>query len=576
MHIKTLRILKNGIDGEEINRIDFKIGLNIIADKSVNLDKANAVGKTTVLKLIDICLGEDVKKVFTDTENSKNINEEVKAFLLDNQVVIELTLTEDLDNPSGQDIIIERNFDTEKNKIRRINATPITSAEDFRRNRLPQAVFGIELGKPSFRQLIAHSIRYKNERIENCLKYLGIPSGENKRYEALYLYMFLGKRAETLLNPTVTESGKEMKASEALLGSFLEGQSLEQLSSELTIVKNRISKMEEKKKLFAIDDNYEQEINILHLLNEELLKGQQIVESLRHRKQLLTTTIEDLENSKFTDEQEKLKLLYQEYLSLEVFSEAPKKFETLVSYHNDMNKNRIRFLEEEIPKLDARLNSEESSVKQILAEIREIESKFKATVTFEEFERLTININGEYESKGELEGRISKAEKIKGEINSLHESLKQEELYKEQTKKEINDVIEDFNINFFSKISRELYDEDYYIVLEKREDKNKVPFYSFEAKNRAFSSGDKQGESLCFDIAYSIFAQKNNIPHLKFIANDKKELLDLNKIGEAKKIAEENNIQLIFSLLSDKLASMPSLVNDIRLELSEKEKLFRF
>ena len=58
----------------------------------------NNVGKTTVLKLIDYCLGASAKGIYSDPENPRNEYKLVKDFLVEHQVLISLILKEDMGN----------------------------------------------------------------------------------------------------------------------------------------------------------------------------------------------------------------------------------------------------------------------------------------------------------------------------------------------------------------------------------------------------------------------------------------------------------------------------------------------
>jgi len=87
MFLKNLRIYKRGNESAPIRDIDFKIGLNIVSDNKDDQD-GNDIGKTTVLKAIDFCLGEDLKEIYTDPENKKNVNQEVEKFLEANHIIV--------------------------------------------------------------------------------------------------------------------------------------------------------------------------------------------------------------------------------------------------------------------------------------------------------------------------------------------------------------------------------------------------------------------------------------------------------------------------------------------------------
>lgn len=59
-----------------IRDIEFKTGLNLIIDDTPIGDTkstGNNVGKTTVLKLVDFCLGAKSNIIYTDTENKKEV-----------------------------------------------------------------------------------------------------------------------------------------------------------------------------------------------------------------------------------------------------------------------------------------------------------------------------------------------------------------------------------------------------------------------------------------------------------------------------------------------------------------------
>lgn len=56
------------------------------------------------------------------------------------------------------------------------------------------------------------------------------------------------------------------------------------------------------------------------------------------------------------------------------------------------------------------------------------------------------------------------------------------------------------------------------------------------------SSGKKQGEILCFDLAYILFADEENILCLHFLLNDKKELMHDNQLCKVAEFVRDKNI----------------------------------
>ncbi|EBU1340010.1 TPA: DUF2326 domain-containing protein, partial [Escherichia coli] len=101
--------------------------------------------------------------------------------------------------------------------------------------------------------------------------------------------------------------------------------------------------------------------------------------------------------------------------------------------------------------------------------------------------------------------------------------------------------------------------------------------YKFSSFNTNFSSGKKQGEIVCFDIAYILFADEENIPCFHFLLNDKKELMHGNQLVRIANLVEryKSQIQYVASILKDKLPKELSDEKNFIVKLSQENKLFR-
>ena len=119
MFFKSLLITSG--DEKLIRDIRFHNGINLIVDDTPTEDgkaTGNNVGKTTVLKLIDFCLGAEAKGIYSDQENKGNEYKIVKDFLIENKVRISLVLKDDILQAESREVLIERNFLSRKNKFR--------------------------------------------------------------------------------------------------------------------------------------------------------------------------------------------------------------------------------------------------------------------------------------------------------------------------------------------------------------------------------------------------------------------------------------------------------------------------
>ncbi|MFL0152729.1 DUF2326 domain-containing protein, partial [Tenacibaculum maritimum] len=166
MFLKSLTISKEALI---IREIEFRKGINLIIDESQGQITGNSVGKTTVLKLIDFCLGADKKNIWIEPENPKEVYQLVKDYLIEKKILITLVLSKDLDDEDSDEIVIQRNFLSSKSKIiRKINGVQLI--EDEFEPELSKLIFPEHTSsKPTFRQIISHNIRYKDLNISNTL-----------------------------------------------------------------------------------------------------------------------------------------------------------------------------------------------------------------------------------------------------------------------------------------------------------------------------------------------------------------------------------------------------------------------
>ena len=90
MRLKKL-VVKSSIDNEIIREIKFnKYGLSLIVDETNNKVSGSNIGKTTAVKIIDLCLGANsVSSIYKEKDTGEN--HIVKEFLESNKVNAELT-----------------------------------------------------------------------------------------------------------------------------------------------------------------------------------------------------------------------------------------------------------------------------------------------------------------------------------------------------------------------------------------------------------------------------------------------------------------------------------------------------
>ncbi|WP_255256835.1 MULTISPECIES: DUF2326 domain-containing protein [Bacillus cereus group] len=569
MFIKYLKIEDvNGI----VREMNFHKGINLIVDETVsvtNKETGNNVGKTTVLKLIDFCLGADPKIIYIDDENKKEI-ETVKNYLVDSQVLVTLILKQDLDIDTSNEILIERNFQNRTKKVMKINGENLTknNGKDFE-NELDRLIIGErQTNKPTFREIIAHSIRYNDDRINKTLKVLSVYTSL-AQYETLYLYLFgisIEDRSK-ILKKISTE--KEFKK------RIEKNQSKNELELSLALINDTISRLERKKNTLNINHNYEKDLINLNNTKYQISNISSQITELSLRKEIIIEAEEELKANKSDIDLQQLKRIYNQ--ASENMLEIQKTFEELVNYHNKMLVEKIRFITQDIPGIESEIATLNSSLKGLLSKEKELATKIAKSDTFKDLENIITELNENYRRKGEIDNSISQIDDVDNKVAILEEELHaiDQGVFSEKFKERIKEQLVKFN-KIFSKVSDDLYGEKYGISFDIKVDKKTgKSIYIFDSFNANSSSGKKQGEILCFDLAYILFADNEDIPVLHFILNDKKELMHGNQLIKVKDFIKDKNVQLIFSILEDKLPIELNNEKNIIIRLSQKEKLFK-
>jgi len=180
MFLKELKIEnKLGV----IREISFHKGLNLIVDDTIENSKqttGNNVGKTTVLRLVDFCLGSSGKNIYQDSEFKEQENNTVKDFLIDTEVLITLNIVDDLDFVS-ESILIKKNFLKYTKKIQEINGKTIINDKEFDL-KLKELIFNTDVEKPTFKQIVSKNIRDEKNKLTNIVKVLN-PYTKIEEYE---------------------------------------------------------------------------------------------------------------------------------------------------------------------------------------------------------------------------------------------------------------------------------------------------------------------------------------------------------------------------------------------------------
>lgn len=567
--MKSLQISR--MDGTIIRDIQFCLGLNLIVDETPVIsgkETGNNVGKTTVLKLIDFSLGASAKKIYSDHENRRNEYRVVKDFLIGQKVVVSLVLKDNLLREKSSEVLIERNFLARKEKIQRINGN--NKNDDEFEEALTSLLFPGHYGKkPTFRQIIAHNIRYSDLSVNNTLKNLDRYTRDDE-YETLYLFLFgcdfeQGDIKQDLRSQIdVEEKFKKRLESEQTKSAY---------ETALSLLQTEIEDLERRKALFNLNPNFESDMDKLNHIKYQINVASSKISSLELRKNLILEAETEIKAGSSNIDLQQLHKIYQQATSL--VDGIHKSFEDLCIFHNRMVESKIRFIAQDLPIINAQIDDLRDQLNRILTEERQLSAAITQQDSFEILESLIADLNAKYHKKGEYENTLHQLNDVEMKLVDLNKKLAaiDNELFSDEFALKIKEQVNKFN-RHFSSVSQELYGEQYALKLDKKEVRGRR-LYEFTAFNTNFSSGKKQGEISCFDIAYTLFADEENIPCMHFLLNDKKELMHGNQLVKIGNLVNSKGIQFVASILEDKLPIELNKSNYIILKLSQKDKLFR-
>jgi uncharacterized protein YydD (DUF2326 family) len=520
------------------------------------------------LKLVDFCLGAKAKEIYTDHENKKHEYKLVKDYLVDNRVLISLILKENLSQEESHEVLIERNFQLRKEKIQRIAGENKT--DELFEEALTDLLFPGHYGsKPTFRQIIAHNIRYKDLSINNTLKNLNSFARDDE-YETLYLFLF-GCNFEQ--GNTKQELRSQIDIEEKFKKRLESEQTKSAYETALALLQSEIEELEHRKALLNLNPNFEADLDKLNTVKYQINLTSSEISRLQLRKDLILETQQEMQSGVSNIDMQQLQQIYQQATSL--VSGIQKTFRELNDFHNRMVESKIQFITQDLPKIDAELTAKRDHLNRLLVEEAKLSAAITLSDSFEVLERLIVELNSKYHTKGEYENTLRQLSTVESKLNELSNKLAKidNELFSDEFAIKIKEQVNKFN-RYFSSVSHELYGEKYALKVDPKTVKGRR-IYEFTSFNTNFSSGKKQGEISCFDIAYTLFADEENIPCMHFLLNDKKELMHDNQLLKISNLVNAKCIQFVASILKDKLPEELNKDEYVVVKLSQENKLFR-
>lgn len=560
MFIKRLTIKETKPALEIIREIPFVKGMNFIVDAGKDQEKGNSVGKTTVLKLIDICLGaKDRKYIYYDEETTQT-NEKLKNYIISNKINVELMVVESFDDENTSEYILS--VDLYPRGKRYINGIEMNQNEYWQQ--LNVIFFSNLANYPTFRQLINMFVRI-DQRADNhkFLKFLHRTN--DATYENIYSYLFELQDQEISnnildLRKEIAEKNKEIKN----FMSINNFKSIDSVNQKVTLLKSTIDELNNQLNILVNSRKFkENEEKISEIKIEYANYNDQIDELLFKRMRItdiLTNAKHEINNG---IDKDVLKNLYDE--TLEVMGNLHKVFDDLVKFNEELVHNKIKYFSSQIKKVNKKIHDLEKDKNRLFEKHKNVIMLIEEN-KIDEYTSLQSKLAEYNEELGSNKNIRSTYNQLEDHVAELVGDL--EKIENEADVKE--DSLSIFN-KYFSQYSEKTNGEPF--MLYKTE--KGFPF-GIDYVKRGLSTGTRKSIIAAFDLAYQQLARELDKKVPFFIVHDVIETIDRVALNAIINIVNSIECQYIVAVLKEKIQDNDLIQeSNIVVTLSEDNRPFK-
>ena len=551
-------IYKVYADNKNFNNVEFKKGLNIVlgvkTETSNDNDTMNGVGKTTLLEIIDFCLGSKIDKnsYLKKIEKIQEWTFSIEMDIFDSVY----TISRSIEYPNK--IYIEGNLNNLLFIPEKENKQHYFKLNDWKKY-LGLYLFNLNSHSdfsPSFRSLISYFLRKRSESFIKPFEHHSKQLNWDVQVNNAYLLGLNWKCASNF--QSIKESLKEINKSLKKFDKITLGE----METKKINLENELFRKNENLSSFKIHENYNEIENLANQLSDEIsyLSNDNMV-----LKRKLNNYLDSVTNEE-PPKNDSLNHLYHEINDM--FNLKTKKtLNDVRMFHNNLIKNRKSFLNVEILQIKDEIKNNEKLIEKKDNERSKLMKILDTNNALDEFKLLQEQIYDDKIKLNEIKSYIDEFHEInqnKKDINSKKNILKE----KNELEYEINRNYWEESIKLFNENTKFLYGLSGELIINLKE------AYDFKIK---FPKNDSRGiskmEIFCYDIM--LLERNSKEKNIDFLIHDSEIFSDVDsrQVAKALQLAQnkcnKHNLQYIFTLNSDELEK-------IKLELNDDLKLDEF
>jgi len=564
MQLVNLKVFK---DDSIIREIIFKDGINIITNEE---DDGNQIGKSTALRVINFCLGSDGKSIWIDPD-TRTSSEPIRDIVTSGRVVFLLELC-----IKGITYKIKRKIITVHQKKRSIqklyswiNEADFDTNDKFKAALAP--ILGLSIASPTYSAIKNRLVRLDKKTSSNTYRYLN-SSTSDKKYVLYYSYLFGFAGLEGVAKEIELVIEQNNRNTRILF--LLNNKKEQQYKDKLQSIDDEIDILKQKEELFDFKDSQNKGILKLKGQRKKIAQLTSEITRLDIRKNYAQRTIDSYETKRTSIDVDIIESIYEEARTL--LPSLSKTLEETITFHEQVISKKTDYLRNQLLKYQLAQDNMQKELDTKLVE----EQGLVKVISDETHLAGFIVIETEIQDKREERGRISVIiDEVAYESNEVIKLEQKIRLLREKNKSmmaQLHIDIDTFNC-YFKKFTLALF-KDYSLSFNVgTKSINSELEFSIVNQDKVSGDGAPRAASLAFDMAFVEFIKKTNGNLPEFTIQDYLEASDPDKLATLAKLANKNKIQVIMSVLSDKLISLDqTFINESTvLWLKQSDKFFK-
>jgi uncharacterized protein YydD (DUF2326 family) len=556
------------LDNETVVReIKFQEGINIITNEH---EDGNQIGKSTALRVINFCLGASGESIWKDPD-SRTTSDSIKKFVTSGNVTFILDI-----NIKGTPYCIKRRIVPIEQKTRTvlkryswINENDYDTNNKFKAGLAP--ILGFSIENPPYGTIKNRFVRIDKTTSRNTYRYLNV-STPDKAYISYYSYLF-GFAGHNELSREI-QLAREKDRREARISVLLNGNAEQGYKDKLKSIDDEIEVLNQKEESYDFKDSQNKGIELLKNHRHQIAQVTSEIARLEIRTNYAQRTIANYESKRSLIDINLIEGIYKEAKLL--VPHLSKTLEETICFHESIIAKKSDYVRRQLnayiidreikqSELDNLLNKEQSLVKAISNE-----SHLGGFIVIEK----------ELQNKREERGRTSIIiDEIAHEARNVKGLDRQIETLRENNQVHMDQFF--VNVDTFNDecklFTRALF-KDFALSFNvgTNSSTNELEF-SIVNQGKVAGDGAPRAAALAFDMAFVEFVKKTGAKLPEFTIQDYLEAADQEKLATLAHLANDKSIQVVMSVLSDKLQSLDAdfIRDNTVLWLKQSDKFFK-